>query len=102
MSSAQARRHDGLADGDVGPGDQLSEDRLGSGMYLGRAMGREGGIVGVDLGGPEHLWVVRGPVNGVQERPGLLPCLLEQRFQGGKLRSGLALLDGNAGQDRDL
>ena len=46
MSSAQARRHDSLADGDVGHGDQVSEDRLGSGMHLGRAMGREGGIVG--------------------------------------------------------
>ena len=54
MSFAQARRHDGLADGDVGRGDQVSEDRLGSGMDLGRAMGCEGGIVGVDLGGPEH------------------------------------------------
>jgi len=102
VSSVQARRHDSLADSDVGRGDQVREDRLGSGMDVSRAMGREGGIVGIDLGGPEHLWVVRGPVNGVQERPGLLPCLLEQRFQGGKLRSGLALLDGNAGQDRDL
>jgi len=102
MSSVQARRHDGLADGDVGRGDQLSEDRLGSGMYLGRAMGREGGIIGLDLGGPEHLLVVRGPVNGVQERPGLLACLLEQRCQCGKVLPGLALLKGDAGQDRDL
>jgi hypothetical protein len=68
MSSAQARRHDGLADGDVGRGDQLGEDRLGGGMDLGRAMGREGGLVGVDLGGQNPLQVIRGTVNGVQER----------------------------------
>jgi hypothetical protein len=68
-------------------------------MHLGRAVGREGGIVSVDLGGPEHLRAVRGPVDGIQERPGLLTCLLEQRFQCGKVLPGLA---GNAGQDRDL
>ena len=90
MSSAQARRRDGLADGDAGRGDQVSEDRPGSGMDPGRAMGREGSIAGVDLGDPEHLPVARGPVNGVQERPGLRACLLEQGFQGGKVRSGLA------------
>lgn len=101
MSSVQACCHDGLADGVAGHGDQLSEHQRG-GMDLGRAMGREGGIVGVDLGGSGHLRVVRGPAGGVQERPGLIPCLLGQRFQGGKVRSGLALSDGDAGQDRDL
>jgi hypothetical protein len=48
-SSVQARRHDCLADGDVGHSDQFSEHRRGGGMDLGCSMGCEGGIVGVDL-----------------------------------------------------
>ena len=71
-------------------------------MDPGRAVGRDGGIAGVDLGGPEHLRVARGPVNGGQQRPGLLACLLEQGCQGGEAGSGLAFPGGDAGQDRDL
>ena len=34
----------------IGRGDQVSEHGRGGGVDLGRALGREGGIVGVDLG----------------------------------------------------
>src|SRR6266581_4988651 len=60
-SAAQALGHEGLANDDVGPGDQLGEYRCGGGMHFARAMGREGSIVGVDLGGPEHVRIVLGP-----------------------------------------
>jgi Lsr2 len=38
-----------------------------SGMHFARAVGREGVVVGVNLGGPEHVRIVFGAVDGIQE-----------------------------------
>ena len=46
---AQALGHESLAKHDVGPSDKFGEHRGGGGMSVARAMGCEGGIVGIDL-----------------------------------------------------
>jgi len=71
-------------------------------MNVARAMGCEGGLVGVDLGSPEHMRIVLGPVKGVKERAGLFTCLFGQGRERGEVLFGLAFLDSDAGDDRDL
>jgi hypothetical protein len=71
--------HDCFADGDIGGGDQLGEDRVSGSVYRGRAVAGEGGLVGVDLGGPEDVRVVRGPVDGIEDGARLPLRPLEQR-----------------------
>ena len=44
-------------------------------MHVARAVSRKNSIVGVDLGGPKHVRIVFGAVEGVQEVPGsFLAC----------------------------
>lgn len=47
-------------------------------MHLARAMGFERGAVRVDLGCPEHVRIVFGAVQGVEESARLLLCLFQQ------------------------
>jgi hypothetical protein len=52
-------------------------------MHLAHAVGCEGSIVGIDLGGPEYVRIVLGAVEGVKESAGLLLCLFEQGLERG-------------------
>src|SRR5947207_8469141 len=70
-------------------------------MHLARAMGLKCGGVGIDLGGPEHVRIVLGAVDGIKESAGLLPCFFEQGRERGDVFAGPTLLDGDAGDDRD-
>src|SRR5580700_458011 len=71
-------------------------------MHVARAVGCEGSVVSVDLGGPEHVRIVFGAVEGVKEGAGLLLCLFEQGLERGDVLAGPALLDSDAGNDRDV
>jgi len=71
-------------------------------MSFARAMGCGGGIIVVDLGGPEHVRIVLGPVKSVKERAGLLACLFEQGRERGNVLFGLALPDSDTSDDGDL
>jgi hypothetical protein len=71
-------------------------------MHVAHAMGCEGSVVGVYLGGPEKVRVVLGTVDGVQESARLLLCLFEQRRERRQVLIGLTFLDNDAGDDRDV
>ena len=47
-------------------------------MHFARAVGCEGIIVGVNLGGPEHVRIVFGALDGIEESARLLLCLFKQ------------------------
>src|SRR6266568_844813 len=64
-------------------------------MHLARAVGCEGSVIGVDLGGPEHVRIVFGAVDGIQQSARLFLCLFEQRRERGDVLIGLTRLDGS-------
>jgi hypothetical protein len=47
-------------------------------MHFACAVGCEGRVVSVDLGGREHVRIVFGAVQGVEESARLLLCLFQQ------------------------
>jgi len=47
-------------------------------MYAARAVGCEGIVVSVNLGGPEHVRIAFGAVDGIEESARLLLCLFKQ------------------------
>jgi hypothetical protein len=71
-------------------------------MHFAGPVGCEGSVGGVDLGGPEHVRIVFGPVEGVEKSARLLLCLVEQGLERGDVLAGPAFLDGDAGDDRDV
>jgi hypothetical protein len=71
-------------------------------MHRARAVGCECAVVGIDLGGPEHVRIVFGAVDGIQQSARLVLCLLEQRREACDVLAGLTRLDGDAGDDRDV
>jgi len=71
-------------------------------MHFACTVSCEGSVVGVNLGGPEHVRIVFRAVDGVQESARLLFCLFKQGRERGDILIGLALLDGDTGDDRDV
>jgi hypothetical protein len=71
-------------------------------MHLARPVGCEGIVVGVHLGGPEHMRIVFGVVEGLEKSARLLLCLFEQGCERGDVLFGPALLDSDTGDDRDM
>src|SRR5215472_17005850 len=71
-------------------------------MYFARAMGCEGIMVGVYLGGPEKVRLVLGTVDGVQESARLLLCLFEHGRERRQVLVSLTFFDSDAGDDRGV
>ena len=92
--AAQALGHKRLADYDVRRGNQLGEHWRGGGMHFACAVGCEGIVVSVNLGGPEHVRIVFGAVDGIQESARLLLGSFNQGRERGDVLIGLTFLSG--------
>jgi hypothetical protein len=71
-------------------------------MHFARAVGCEGSVVSVNLGGPEHVRIVFGAIDSIEESARLLHCLFEQGHERGDVLVSPAFLDSDAGDDRDV